>query len=99
MWDSLGPLLNAFDRFWTVKTKLFLSIGPSRLQEAFWTDFGSIWQGIWKGFARIWMGFGKAWAGFCMALLLHLNKQWADFGNAGHDLALLELSLAIGPPR
>ena len=44
-------------------------------------DFGSLWE-----------GFGSVWAGFVERfgrILDLLNTQWADFGYAGHDFALL----------
>ena len=45
---------------------------------------GGFGEGLWRNFGRIFD---------------FLNTQWADFGNAWHDSALLGLSPATGPLR
>ena len=44
-------------------------------------DFGSLWE----GFGKVWVGFVEKFG----RILDLLNTQWADFGNAWHDFALL----------
>ena len=56
VWGRLGPPLGAFDRllavFWAFKTELLSTIG---LQEGFWIDLGSLWE----GFGEVLGGFGE----------------------------------------
>ena len=81
-WSLLGVL---WSFFWCSKFNFFKALVQDGLQEAFWMDFGSLWEGfgtIWEGFGE---EFGRIWD--------LLNKEWADFGYAWHDLALLQQSL------
>ena len=45
-------------------------------------DLGSLWE----GFGRVWGEFVEKFG----RILDVLNTQWANFGNAWHDFALLE---------
>ena len=93
IWEGVGtplavfwPLLGAFGPFFgRSKLYLFKALVQDELQEAFWMDFGSLWEGLGTVLGGFGEEFGRIWG--------LLNKEWADFGYAWHDLALLQQSL------
>ena len=80
IWEGFGTVLGLFwallaaswPFFGRSKSSFFQAWAQDKLQEVFWTDLGSIWEGIWEDFGRIWEGlgknlggFGKVWGGIC----------------------------------
>ena len=62
VWDVLNRLVATFIRiltvFWTFQIIFFKASVQDELQEAFWMDFGSLWDGFGRVWGEIWKDLG-----------------------------------------
>ena len=82
VWDGLGllsELLGAsgpfFDRS---KSNFYKALVQEGLQEAFWIDFGWLWEGFGTNFGWIWEDLGRIFGNFGTKFLEDLEQNLVE---------------------